>query len=75
MAGFLKGTAKVVFFGLLGMAGYYLLSDAKPVTVAWVVGCIVLFAVTYEIGKLKDRIDTLQWTVDDLKREHYRDYQ
>lgn len=66
MGTFFRGCAKFALYAFIGLAAYLLLSNVEKETAYWLIGVAILFAVNYEIQTLKEKVESLQYTVDRL---------
>jgi hypothetical protein len=65
---FLRILGKVTLWSLGGLVVYLVFSNVEKETAIWIAIFLVLCAVNYEIQTIKERLNALQWTLDDLRR-------
>jgi hypothetical protein len=53
----------------LGLVVYLVISNVEKETAFWVWVVIIGIAVNYEIQTIKERLDAIQWRLDDLLRD------
>jgi cytochrome b len=69
MTRFWRGLGKVTFWSLAALVAYLVYSNVEKETAFWLGGAIIIFAVNYEIQIIKEKLDSIQLTLDDLHRD------
>ncbi len=68
MKRFLRGLGKAALWSIGALVAYLVFSNVEKETAFWISAAIVVLGFNYEIQTIKEKLDSIQWTLDDLRR-------